>query len=104
MLELVKNQKHTEYMMLHHQDTGTMEQPDRDQMGTGGELDGSKHEEEVDARGVPSGRGFIMLITFLKMVFNTVSVVLISQLSFNKFICCSILQCISDKMPVKLIQ
>lgn len=46
-------------MMLHYQDTGTMEQPDGDQMGTGGEL-GSSKQEEVNARRVPSGRGFIM--------------------------------------------
>lgn len=45
-------------MMLHHKDTGTMEQPDGDQMGNGGELDGSKQEEEVDARRGPSGRGY----------------------------------------------
>lgn len=33
-----------------------MKQSDRDQMGTGGELDGSKQEEEIDARRVLSGR------------------------------------------------
>lgn len=57
-------------MMLHHQHTDTMEQPDRDQMGTGGELDGSKQEEEVDARRVPSGRGFIMPWPIRKRWYN----------------------------------
>lgn len=58
--------------MSHHKDTGTMELPDGDQMGNGGELDSSKQEEEVDARRGPSGRGLSWLgyhaLTYLEEV------------------------------------
>lgn len=57
-------------MMLHHQDTGTMERLNGDQMGTGGELDGTKQEEEVDVRRVPSVRGFIMPWPIWKRCYN----------------------------------
>lgn len=87
----MKNHKHTEYMMLHHQDTGTDAQGSNVNWRWVG-------RQQTRRKPLPpglSGRGGI---TFLKRVFNIVSVVLISQLSFNKFICCSSLQCISGKI------